>query len=70
MIVDRFDIRPAPSKIEAITQLSQLSTAEEVRVLPGMVGYLRKFAPNYSSVLALILALLRDSRFSGRTLSA
>ena len=39
MIIDRFGIRPAPSKIEAITQLSQPSTVEEVRVLLGMAGY-------------------------------
>ena len=30
MIIDRFGIRPAPSKIEATTQLSQPSMAEEV----------------------------------------
>ena len=52
MIIDRFGIRPASSKIEAITQLLQPSTVEGVRVLLGMVGYLRKFVPNYSSVLA------------------
>ena len=62
MIIDRFGIRPAPSKIEAITQLSQPSTVEEVGVLLGMAGYLRKFVPNYSSVLAPISGLLCDSR--------
>ena len=46
MVIDGFGIRPAPSKIEAITQLSQPSTVEEVRVLLGMAGYLRKFVPN------------------------
>ena len=30
MIIDRFGIRPAPSEIEAITQLSQPSTVKEV----------------------------------------
>ena len=52
MIIDRFGIRSAPNKIEAITHLSQPSTVEEVRVLLGMAGYLRKLVPNYSSVLA------------------
>ena len=46
MIVDRFGIRLGSSKIEAITQLSQPSTVEEVRVLLGMAGYLRNFVPN------------------------
>ena len=63
IITDRFGIRPASSKIEAITQLSQPSTVEEVRVLLGMTGYLKKFVPNYSPVLAPISDLLRDSRF-------
>ena len=66
MIVDRFGIRPAPSKIEAITQLSQPSTVEEVRVFLGMAGYLRKFVSNYSSVLAPISDLLRNSRFRSK----
>ncbi|CAM9577513.1 unnamed protein product, partial [Ascophyllum nodosum] len=60
IITDRFGIRPASSKIEAITQLSQPSTVEEVRVLLEMTGYLKKFVPNYSPVLAPISDLLRD----------
>ena len=65
-IIDYFGIRPAPSKIEAITQLSQRSMVEEVQVLLGMAGYLWKFVPKYSSVLALISDLLRDSRFRSK----
>ena len=45
-IIDRFGIRFSPRKIEAITQLSQLSTVEQVRVLLGMADYLRNFVPN------------------------
>ena len=66
MIIDRFGIRPAPSKIEVITKLSQASTVDEVRVLLGMAGYLRKFVPNYSLVLAPISNLLLDSRFRSK----
>ena len=66
MIMNRFGIRPALCKIEAITQLSQPSAVEEVRVLLGMAGYVRKFGPNYSSVLAPISDLLRDSRFCSK----
>ena len=66
MTIDRFDIRPAPTKMEAIAKLSQSSTVEEVRVLLGMAGYLRKFVPNYSSVLDPISDLLHDSRFRSK----
>ena len=48
-IVDRLDTRPAPSKIDAITQLSRPNTVEEVRVLLGMTGYSRQFVPHYNS---------------------
>ena len=64
--MDRFGIRPAHSKIEAITQLSQPSTVEEVRVLLGIVGYLRKFVPSYSPVLTPISDLPRDPRFCSK----
>ena len=66
MVIDHFGVRPAPSKIEAITQLSQASTVEEVRVLLGVVGYLRKFVPNYRSILAPISDLLRDPCFRSK----
>ena len=63
MIVDRLGTRPAPSKIDAITQLSRPNTVEEVQVLLGMTGYLRQFVTQYSTVVAPISDLLRDPRF-------
>ena len=63
MIVDRLGTRPASNKIDAITQLSRPNTVEEVPVLLGMIGYLRRFEPQYSKVLAPISDLLRDPRF-------
>ena len=66
MIIDRFGIKPAPSKIKAITQPSQPSRIEEVRVLLGMAGYLREFVPSYSSDLAPISDVLHDLRFRSK----
>ena len=66
MIIDHFGIRPAPGKIQTMRQLSQPSTVEDVRVLLGMAGYIRKFVPNHSSVLAPISDLLRNSRFRSK----
>ena len=67
MIIDRFGIRPSPGKIEAITPWSLPTTVEEVCILLGMAGYLRKFVPNYISVVALISDLLRDPHFRSKT---
>ena len=66
IIIDCLGIRPVLSKIEAVTQLFQPSAVVEVQILLGMVGYLRKSVLNYSSVLALISDLLRDSRFGSK----
>ena len=63
MIVDRLGTRPAPSKIDAITQLSRPNTVEEVRVLLGMTGYLRQFLTQYSKVVAPISDFLRNPKF-------
>ena len=63
MIVNRLGTRPAPSKIDAITQLSRPNTVEEVGVLLGMTGYLRQLVPQHSTVVAPISGLLRDPRF-------
>ena len=66
MIIDRSGVRPTSSKVEAISQLSQPTTVEDVRVLLGMGGYLRSFIPSFSMVVAPISDLLRDKRFQGK----
>ena len=66
MIIECHGTRPAPSKIDAITQLSRPTTVEDIRVPQGMSGYLRQFIPNYSTVTAPISDLLREPRFRGK----
>ena len=66
LIIDRFGIRPTPSRIKAITELSQPLTVDEGQVLREIAGCQQKFVPNYSSVLVPISALLRDSRFRSK----
>ena len=63
MIVCRRGTRPAPSKIDVITQLSRPNTVEEVPLLLGKTGYVRQFVPQYSTVVAPISDLLKDPRF-------
>lgn len=58
--------RPAPNKIDPITQLLRPTTAEDIRVLLGMSGYLRQLIPNYSTVTAPISDLLREPQFRGK----
>ena len=44
-------IEPCEDKIEAIVQASEPKSPEEVRSLLGMVQYLSRFIPNYSSIV-------------------
>lgn len=48
-IVDRFGTRPAPGKIDAITQPLRPEKVKDMRVLLGMTGFLHEYAPNYST---------------------
>ena len=66
MMIDCHGKRPAPSKIDAITQLSRPTTVEDVRTLLGISGYLCQFIPNYSTVTAPIPGLLREPPFRGK----
>ena len=66
MVTDSFGVGASNSKIDAITQLSQPTTVQDVRILLGMSVYLRLFIPNYSTVVAPISDLLRDSRFKSK----
>lgn len=63
MTIDSSGVRPAPSKLQATSQLSQPTTVDDVRVLLGMGRYVISFIPSFSTVVAPISDLLRDKRF-------
>ena len=69
MVVDRHGLRPAPSKVDAIAQLSTPTTVGQLRTFLGMTGYLRQFVPNYSTVATPLTNLLRNKRFATRQAS-
>lgn len=52
MVIDSMGIRPAPSKLQAIAEMTRPSTVEELRTFLGMTGYLRQFVPLYSVTAA------------------
>lgn len=53
MVVDRLELRPAPFKIEAVTNLRPASTVEYLLALLGMAGFLRKCVSRLSEVVRL-----------------
>ena len=48
LVVDKLEVRPSQSKIDAVPRLTRANTVEEARALLGTTGYLRKFVPRYS----------------------
>ena len=64
--MDRLGIRPSQSKVDAVAQLTRADTVEEIRALLGMTGYLRKFVPRCSALVAPTSNLLRDKRFASK----
>ena len=52
-------LKPDPSKVEAITQMSPPQNVEEIRRFMGTVNYLAKFAPNLANVAQPINNLLK-----------
>ena len=56
------EVRPEPSKVEAIRTFPVPTTKKQVRVFLGLSGYYRKFIPNYSSQAAVLTDLTRKNQ--------
>ena len=52
-------ISPDPGKIECIKECSRPTTKKQVRSFLGLVGYYRKFIPNFSTVAAVLTDMTR-----------
>lgn len=66
MVVDRLGVRPSPSKRSAVSRLMKPITVKPLRALLDARGYLRKFVPVYSAMVALISHFLREKRLVSR----
>ena len=54
-IVSAEGVHTDPAKIKAFTQIAPPETVEQVRSFLGLVGYYRRFIPNFSSLSAPLL---------------
>lgn len=66
IVVDRVGTRPSSKKNDAVMHLSRSMMVEDVMTLLGMSGYLRKFVPSYSMLVAPMSDLLSDPLFSSK----
>lgn len=66
MVIDRHGIRPAESKMSAVSQLTPPKTVEDLRKFIGMTGYLRNFVEKYSILAAPLTDILRNMQFASK----
>ena len=66
MIIDSTSIRPSPSKLEDIENMTSPSNVEQIRASLGMTGYLWQFIRNYSITAAPLTDLLRNKEFASK----
>ena len=55
------EVRPDPTKIEAVKSFPAPTTKKDVRVFLGLAGYYRRFIPNYSSLAAPLTDLTKKT---------
>ena len=66
MVIDCTGIRPAPSKLTAVSAMPRPKNARELRAFLGLTGYLRQFVPRYSILAAPLTDLLRNKSLASR----
>lgn len=63
-VIDKFGIRPDPSKIAAVVNFPRPNNVKKVRQFLGLAGWMRKFIQNFSIVSCPLYRLLKkDTRF-------
>lgn len=66
MVVDMLGLRAAPFKLEAVAKLRPTFTVKELRSLLGMAGFLGKFVPHFSEILAPLTDILGNPDVSSK----
>lgn len=57
MIVDDTEMKPAPSKLEAIAKMAVPNSVQQLRSVFGRTRYLRNFVQDYSTIAAPLIDL-------------
>lgn len=65
--VDDADMKPSPSKLNAIANTRESPTVEQLRASLGLTGYLRNFVPRYSIISASLIDPLRNREFASKS---
>jgi hypothetical protein len=60
-VIDRDGVRPDPAKIKAVTEMERPRKVNDLRSILGVVGYMRKFIPDYATKIAPLSSLIRKN---------
>lgn len=60
-IIDSDGVRPNPEKVSAMSDFPAPTSVKEVQRLLGLVGWYRRFIPDFSSITTPISDLLRKN---------
>lgn len=59
---DKKNLQPVPEKVTAIKRFARPTTKKQVRSFLGLVGFYRKFIPNFSAIAAPLTDLTRKGQ--------
>ena len=60
-IISADGVNTDPEKIQATTEFPNPTKAKDIRAFLGLTGYFRRFTPEYSKTIELLLELLRKN---------
>jgi hypothetical protein len=63
-VVGKGKMRPVPQKVSKILNIAIPTTKKQVRALLGLIGFYRRYIPNYASVMAPLVNLTRKNQSS------
>lgn len=58
-IINKNGVKPNPDKVKAIRNLPSPKTVKQIRGFMGMIGFYRRFIPNFSQIAEPLIALTK-----------
>ena len=59
-VLSEYGLKPNPSRIHGVQEMSEPENKQDVKSLLGMVNYLQRFAPNLSETTAPLRDLPKE----------